>query len=146
MNVQQLIGEVARRHNVLVDPDDPIFIAVTLDELLLAEHLQRVQLALSQAEQAAALASGRHVESAKLAAAQLMMDGARHVSDQVRVVGSALRKELEHLVRDHVMTAQMAAAESVHHRRTSQWCAAIAVACACLVMGIAGGLWLGHWR
>jgi hypothetical protein len=57
MNVQDLIGEVAKRHNVLVDPQDPVFVAVTLNELLLAEHVQKVQVALDRAEQMTAHAS-----------------------------------------------------------------------------------------
>ena len=42
MKVQDLIGEVAKRHNVLVDPSDPVFIAVTLNELLLEEHVAKL--------------------------------------------------------------------------------------------------------
>jgi hypothetical protein len=142
MDVQQLIGEVARRHNVLVDPGDPIFVAVTLNELLLSEHLEKVKEAVAQAERAAALVFSRQVESGKGIAAQLMVDGARHVNEQMRTAGAALRVHLEQLVRDSVVSARVAAADSAQSRRTSQWAAAVAVASACLAGGLAGLLWL----
>ena len=102
MNVQDLIGEVAKRHNVLVDPQDPIFVAVTLNELLLAEHVQKMQASLERAEKATALASSRHLDVARRTAADLMADSSRHVSDQMRAAGSALRTQLQYLVQQVV--------------------------------------------
>jgi CHASE3 domain sensor protein len=142
MDVQQLVGEVAKRHNVLVDPSEPIFVSVTLNELLLAEHLRKVQAALEQAERTAALASSRHVESARWAAAQLMTDGAKHVSDQVRSVGSALRIQLEQLVRDSITAVQASAAEAERHHRRTRWAAIAAMTSACVALGAAAALWL----
>jgi predicted DNA-binding protein (UPF0278 family) len=140
MDVQQLIGEVARRHNVLVDRGDPIFVTVTLNELLLAEHLEKVRAAITHAERVAEQACVRQVENAKVLSAQLMNEGARHVTDQLRVAGSTVRLDLERLVRDSLASARAAAADSARSRRTRQWAAAVAVACACLAVGLA---WLG---
>ncbi len=144
MNVQDLIGEVAKRHNVLVDPQDPIFVAVTLNELLLAEHVQNMQASLQRAEKATVLASSRHLETVRWTAATLIADSSKHVSDQVRAAGSALRTQLQHVVRELVVAAEAAATEAARQRRASQWAAAAAIGCACLVIGMAVATWLGR--
>ncbi len=144
MNVQDLIGEVAKRHNVLVDSHDPVFVAVTLNELLLAEHVQKVQAALDRAEQVTAHASSRHLETVRLTAAHLIADSSKHVADQVRAAGSALRTQLQHVTRELALAAEAAAAESERQRRASQWAAAVAIGCACLVTGMALATWLGR--
>ncbi len=144
MNVQDLIGEVAKRHNVLVDPQDPIFVAVTLNELLLAEHVQNMQASLQRAEKATVLASSRHLETVRWTAATLIADSSKHVSDQVRAAGSALRTQLQHVVRELVVAAEAAATEAARQRRASQRAAAVATGCACLVIGMAVATWLGR--
>jgi len=144
MNVQDLIGEVAKRHNVLVDPQDPVFVAVTLNELLLAEHVQKVQAALDRAEQVQAHASSRHLETVRLTAAHLIADSSKHVADQVRMAGSAVRGQLQHVARELVLAAEAAADEAARQRRASQWAAAVAIGCACLVIGMAVASWLGR--
>lgn len=141
MDVQRLIGEVARRHNVLVDPADPIFVAVTPNELLVAEYLENVQAAISRAEATATAASAQQVEGARRAAAQLMTESAKHVADQVRAAGSALRLQLDQLICGSLACARAAAVEASSYRRVSLWAAALAVACACVAAAIAGAVW-----
>jgi hypothetical protein len=144
MNVQDLIGEVAKRHNVLVDPQDPVFVTVTLNELLLAEHVQKVQAALDRAEQVQAHASSRHLETVRLTAAHLIADSSKHFADQVRMAGSAVRGQLQHVARELVLAAEAAAAEAARQRRASQWAAIAAIGSACLVIGMAVATWLGR--
>ena len=144
MKVQDLIGEVAKRHNVLVDPQDPVFVAVTLNELLLAEHVQKVEAALERAQQMTAHASSRHMETVRLTAAHLIADSSKHVADQVRMAGTALRGQLQHAARELLVAAEAAAADSARQRRASQWAAAVAIGCACLVIGTAVATWLGR--
>ncbi len=144
MNVQDLIGEVAKKHNVLVDPNDPVFVAVTLNELLLAEHVQKVQAALDRAERVTAHASSRHLETVRLTATHLIADSSKHVADQVRAAGSAVRTQLLHLVQQLVVVAEAAATEAARQRRASQWAAVVAIGCACMVIGMAVATWLGR--
>jgi len=42
LDIERLIGEVARRHDLLLSRDDPIFVSVTLNEQILAEALARL--------------------------------------------------------------------------------------------------------
>jgi hypothetical protein len=144
MNVQDLVGEVAKRHNVLVDPHDPVFVAVTLNELLLAEHVQKLQAALERTEKATAAASSRHLETMRSTAHSLIVDSSKHVAHEMRAAGSAVRTQLLHLVQQLVAAAEAAATESARQRRGSQWAAAVAIGCACVVVGMAVATWLGR--
>ncbi len=142
MDVQTLIGEVAKRHNVLVDPKDPLFVAVTLNEILLEEHVRRIQEALDRAQRSAVAASQQQVDLARRSAAQLVTDGAKHSAEAVRTAGSALRAELGRLVQDLAGATLAAAAEVERLNRCSQWSAAIAVAAAAVAVMAAAALWL----
>ena len=144
MNVQDLIGEVAKRHNVLVDPEDPVFVAVTLNELLLADHVQKLQAALDRAEQVTEHATTCHLEKVRSSAASLIADSGRHLADQLRGAGTALRTQLQHAVRELALAAEAAAAEAASQRRAAEWAAAVAIGCACLVVGLAAATWLGR--
>lgn len=141
MDVQHLIGEVARRHNVLVDPGDPIFVTVTLNELLLAEHVRGVQAAMEQADRSAALAANRHIEATRRAAAQVLAEGARRVHDQVSASGSVLRNQLEELAREMLSEVRDSAAAAARHERQSRWAAVAAIAAAFLTLGMTAALW-----
>ncbi len=143
MDVQQLIGEVARRHNVLVDPGDPIFVAVTLNELLVAEYVETVEIALARAEKTARAVSREQTEQARQAAAQLMTDAGKQVGEQVRAAGSTLTLQLERLVERSVRSAQSAASQSAQYRTASFWAAGLATVCACIAAVVVG---FARWR
>ncbi len=106
--------------------------------------MQKVQASLERVEKAAALASSRHLEVTRRTAADLLADSSRHVSDQVRAAGSAVRTQLQQLVQHLVGAAEAAAIEAARQRRGSQWAAAVAIGCACLVVGMAVATWLGR--
>ncbi|WP_373533419.1 hypothetical protein [Vampirovibrio sp.] len=48
MNTQALVEEIQKRHQVSLKPNDPIFAVLTLNELLLANHMEQIQVALEQ--------------------------------------------------------------------------------------------------
>jgi len=137
MDVQKLIGEVARRHSVLVDPSDPIFVAVTLNELLLAEQIEVHRAATQEACRATVEAMQRHAEDAKHVASQLVTGSASYVTDQIRIAGAALRAQLDQLHRDALRSVREACTEAAKQRTLAQRTTVVAVGCACLCFGIA---------
>ena len=130
MKVQDLIGEVAKRHNVLVDPSDPIFVAITLNEQLLAEHLAKVHAALEEAEEAFARASERNLEKARWTATSLVANTSVALTEQLKGAGVALRAQLQQGVRELVITAAEAAGLAARQKQASQRAAAVAIASA----------------
>lgn len=145
MDVQRLIGEVARRQNVLLDRSDPIFIAVMLNEILLAEHVQRLEAALGRANQSIAATSKREMENARQVASRFIAEAARYSSDQVRAAGAELRIELGRIVADSVAAANDAADRATRTQEASQWSAVAAMAGACVAVVTAAAAWL-HLR
>ncbi len=144
MKVQDLIGEVAKRHNVLVDPSDPVFIAVTLNELLLAEHLAKIDVALAQAEEAFARGSERQLEKARYTATSLVANTSVALAEQLKGAGGSLRAQLQQGVRELVLTAMDAAAVAARQKQASQRAAAVAIASACAVVVVAIATWLAR--
>jgi hypothetical protein len=106
--------------------------------------VQKLHAALERSEKASAAASSRHLETVRRTAASLIADSSKHAADQVRAAGSAVRTQLQHLVQQLVAAAEAAATEAARQRRASQWAAAVAIGCACLVVGMAMATWLGR--
>ncbi|MFO0583235.1 MAG: hypothetical protein U0229_13280 [Anaeromyxobacter sp.] len=144
MKVQDLIGEVAKRHNVLVDPSDPVFIAVTLNELLLAEHLAKVDAALAQAEEAFARGSERQLEKARYTATSLVANTSVALAEQLKGAGVALRAQLQQGVRELVLTAAEAATVAARQKRAAQHAAVVAIASACAVVLMVIATWFAR--
>ena len=138
MNVQGLIGEVAKRHNVLVDPQDPVFVVVTLNELLLDECLRRVSAAAEQGERRAIVASERQLAIAKQAAGEIVTRTAGYVADQVRVAAMEASSDIERRVSSTVASVNSSAAAAARHRNVAfVFMMASALASALALSGVA---------
>ncbi len=46
METQVLIQEIQKKHQITLKPDDPVFVAVTLNDLLLSHYLEKFQAML----------------------------------------------------------------------------------------------------
>jgi hypothetical protein len=95
MNVPALIGEIARRHNVLVSVDEPVFVGVTLNELLLAEHVRRIEGSLERAKASLDALSARRLAEARWVAEHVVAKRTRDAGEQVRMAGRDIRSQLE---------------------------------------------------
>lgn len=48
METQVLIQEIQKKHQITLKPDDPVFVAVTLNDLLLSHYLEKFQALLEE--------------------------------------------------------------------------------------------------
>jgi hypothetical protein len=48
---EALIAEVAKRHKILLDPDDPAFALITINEIVLSRAIAIVEAKLNETEQ-----------------------------------------------------------------------------------------------
>jgi uncharacterized membrane protein len=78
------IGDVAKRHNVLLRPDDPILVSITLNELLLARLVQEMKASLIAAQNEIAAGTAQQVAAAKLWSERLVTAGAEYINAEVR--------------------------------------------------------------
>jgi hypothetical protein len=83
MDVDALRALVARKHNIVLANDDPIFVAVTLNELVLQEFLSRMNTAADDTRAQSIAAMTHQVELAKAAAGKLITESAGYIATQV---------------------------------------------------------------
>jgi DNA anti-recombination protein RmuC len=48
METQVLIQEIQKKHQITLKPDDPVFVAVTLNDLLLSHYIEKFQALLEE--------------------------------------------------------------------------------------------------
>jgi hypothetical protein len=129
---QRLIAEVASRHNVFLEPDDPAFALVTMNQLILDDAMESIhgQIRATIAEFHASM------EKAERRAGSMLAEGVKESAAQMQ---RGLHNDLH--------TAGLKAREIVHlvneaHRRPAliRW-SAVGLVAGALLFG--GGIWLG---
>jgi hypothetical protein len=88
VDIEQLIGEVARKHGLLLSRDDPVLVSVTLNEQILNHALGRLQGTLDKAKQEIGELSAKQTEAAKTIAEQLITAAAGYIADEVRAAAA----------------------------------------------------------
>jgi hypothetical protein len=145
-DVQRLIGEVAKRHNMLLGPDDPIFIGVTLNELVLARAMEQVQASVAAMLAEHALVSAQHREAAKAVAEQLITGASDYVAKEVKGGRRQAGRDAATLAKSLNPGGQRRGPPA---SRTAGRAAGIAVAAVCLITGAVLASWFqgtGHGR
>ncbi len=83
-DIRRLIAEVAERHRIVLRPDDPIFLTVTLNEIILQCYIERVESAVAAAEQRLSLMTAEHIADAREAASRMITDAAAYSAERLR--------------------------------------------------------------
>ncbi len=94
LDVDTLIGEVARRHNVLLAPDDPIFALLTLNELVVSRYVEVIVAKIDDARQLAAAERAETIATTKKVAESLITGGADYLVKEARNAGTDLASAL----------------------------------------------------
>lgn len=139
MDVQRLIGEVAKRHNVLLGPSDPILVTLTLNELVLAQYVERLIATLEQAEDRTAAGSAQQITAARELAGKLVTETGGYVAGQVEEAGRAVQAQLIASLDRQVQAAREAAQQADVARRTALYAALVAVGAVCCLFGLLMG-------
>jgi hypothetical protein len=91
VDIETLRAAVVKKHNVMLGKDDPIFISVHLNELVLAEVLANMKSIATESRNESIAAVSHQVDVAKAAAAKLITQTAQYVAAEVhRQVKAAL--------------------------------------------------------
>lgn len=83
LSVKELIGEVAKRHNVLLGPNDPILVTLTLNELVVGGYVDRVEQALGESLDQLSGAQAQHIEAAREIASSIITRAAEYGAEQI---------------------------------------------------------------
>jgi hypothetical protein len=87
---EALIAEVAKRHKVLLSPDDPAFALITINEIVLSRAIAIVEAKLEAMEHRLAQISEKQTETAKAIGEAIITAGAAYVAERFKDAGAAL--------------------------------------------------------
>jgi hypothetical protein len=87
---EALIAEVAKRHKILLDPDDPAFALITINEIVLSRAIAIVEAKLEAMEQRLAQISAQQTEAAKAIGEAIITAGAAYVVERLKDAGADL--------------------------------------------------------
>ncbi len=85
-----MIAEVAKRHKILLDPDDPAFALITINEIVLSRAIAIVDAKLEEMEQRLAHTLEKHTGAAKAIGEAIITAGAAYVAERLKDAGADL--------------------------------------------------------
>jgi hypothetical protein len=136
-DVQNFIGDVARRHNILLNKDDPLFMQLTLIERILVRAVERVRAAVLAAQNDVAAGAVQHREIARTMARQIIAGAGENVANAIHAAGADVTAQMK-------TAAARELAEARALARAARWSAAMAFAAACVAVGVSLAVWFAH--
>lgn len=140
LSVQELIGEVAKRHGVLLGPHDPILVTLTLHELIVGGYVETFDQSLTAALDQLSGAQAQHIEAAREIASGIVTRAAEYGADQVKRTVDDLAAGLRASLAADVSAARAAAEQAQQARKG----AVLALVGAAVLVALALGVVLGR--
>ena len=91
---EALIAEVAKRHKILLDPDDPAFALITINEIVLSRAIAIVEAKLEGMEQRLAQIWEKQAETAKAIGEAIITAAAVYVAERLKAAGADLIEKI----------------------------------------------------
>ena len=85
---EALIAEVAKRHKILLDPDDPAFALITINEIVLSRAIAIVEAKLEEMERRLAQISATQTGTAKAIGETIITAGAAYIAERLKDAGA----------------------------------------------------------
>ena len=137
--IQRLIGEVAKRHRIILAPGDPLFVILTLLELVTGRYLEKADAILKAERETSLEAMERAAALAKTTAEGIITAAADYVAKTSRSSMGELTEALTSAVATERAKVELAAKDA----RRLVWLGSIVLAILfSIVIGIAIGSWL----
>lgn len=127
--------EIARRHGVLLDEKDPIFVFVTLHELVISDLLARIERSAEAFEQRGAALMAQELSVVKGTAETMIAGTAKVLANTVREASEKHHAALIAAVAKQAEGIATAALQADRGRSTAVLAAAVSVAGALLAIG-----------
>jgi hypothetical protein len=137
LDFNRITAEVASRHGMLVRPDDPAMLLVTMNEVVLQQVFGRVEARMEE------IVAG--IEDGLLSAQQ---EALRKIEREARKAGIAVREEIQKDVEAGQLHARELIVElnrTYSRSAVRRWVAAgVIAASAFLALGVGLGIWLAR--
>jgi hypothetical protein len=136
--IEEAIGEVARKHNLLLSPDDPLLVTITLNEVILRRVLERQRQAIEAAQDQISAGAAQQLEAAKQVAGIIVTGAADYLTGEFRQTAAILKAELLATVTDQERKALLAAktARQAQQLAWSATFAALGIASLLIALGV----------
>ena len=134
LEIERLIGEVAKRHGVLIGRDDPVFMTITLNEIVLKRALQEMRAAVTAAQDEMAAGMAQQTAAAKTIGETIITAAAKHVETQLRSAANDAAQEINTALAARLAEARAAADRATAATRIAEWAAGFAVAAAVAII------------
>jgi Transcriptional activator TraM len=91
---EAIIAEVARRHGILLGPEDPILATVAIHEVVLGEYIRQVEEAVTRATEEFEGATHRALEGSKTIARDVLGQTIRQGCEELQKAAQPMVEEL----------------------------------------------------
>lgn len=141
MDVETLRAEIAKRHGTLLGREDPIFVTVTLNELVIEDFFRRAQVAAEEVERRAAGGYARSIEDAKRGAESLVVGAATYFAQEVRRAAGQAEASIDASLRGKLEAIAAAADTARNACKIALVASGVAAAATLVALGmIVGGM------
>ena len=146
IDTRELIGEVARRHGVLLDPADPIFATVTLNERIVARAVEQVGAMLEAATDQLSAAAAQQQDAARATAAALITGSATYIVDQAEKAADEMAVRLRDGFAADLARVHDSAREAGRTEAAARHAGRITVGALGLLFGVLIGWAFAQWQ
>ncbi|WP_373533443.1 hypothetical protein [Vampirovibrio sp.] len=133
METQVLIQEIQKKHQITLKPDDPVFVVVTLNELLLSHYLEKFQALLEKQNK---LVASQGIERLNQASAM----GSEMINRSLEALSQTLAEKTVKLTNEHPSEIDAKRPQYYDWQKmianNIDWCMYSFTACAFFVIGI----------
>ena len=84
MDIKALIDEVAKKHHIILTEEDPIFITVTLNEMILNHFITEINNQLNTAQDQISASTLQQMDLAKAIASKIVTQTSSYVTDNIK--------------------------------------------------------------
>lgn len=104
IDFDEIRKEVAIRHNVLLDKDDPVLVTVTLNELILKQYINLLNKQYAAANRDITISLQQHIDQSKNTAGKIITEASNYVSEQVNKSIEATLKQATAELKKEIQT------------------------------------------
>lgn len=128
LDFHKIRAEVARRHHLTLDQDDPILVTLTLNELVLDHYEERFKALLNEAQSQLAISSTHQEEAAKDAASRIVTGAAGYIREETQKTCDTMQDKLTDVFAKKLD-------EMAKTKKMAIWAAMVSVSAASFVLG-----------
>jgi hypothetical protein len=138
---QKLIAEIVRRRRVRIRPDNPMFVALALNELAQETFVQRLELILKEASHHVSALNNRQREAARILAEQTIAGGAEHIAKTTVTALEEFLATARETMANELAAILRAGEDEGKERRTAVWMSGFATGVIAMLVGTLAVFW-----